>query len=148
MSSRCFEVYLDTCVLVSLFHGDSGYPVAEAWLAAASGQTLWISHWVLLEFANATALRLRRAELPASKAVELNQMFEAFRQERLALLEPRGQDFLLAREWIQRDSASGLRAADALHLALVQRQDLLLVSADQAMARAAAVLGIQTLLLG
>ena len=135
-------------MLVSLFHGDSGYPAAAAWLASATSQTLWISHWVLLEFANATALRLRRAELPASKAVELNQMFEAFRQERLALLEPRGQDFLLAREWIQRDSASGLRAADALHLALAQRQGLRLVSADQAMARAAALLGLESLLLG
>ncbi len=52
--------YLDTCVLVSLFHNDSGYAAAETWLAASGQQPLWISHWVLVELASAAALRMRR----------------------------------------------------------------------------------------
>lgn len=58
--------YIDTCLLVSLFHGDSGYRAAETWLAACADQELWISHWVLLEFASATAVRLRRGDLSPS----------------------------------------------------------------------------------
>jgi len=53
------------------------------------------------------------------------------------LLEPRAEDFLLARAWVQRQSAPGLRAGDALHLAVAQRQKLTLVSADQALVAAA-----------
>ncbi|MFN7898520.1 MAG: type II toxin-antitoxin system VapC family toxin [Synechococcaceae cyanobacterium] len=140
--------YLDTCVLVSLFHGDSGYMAAESWLAAALPQQSWISHWVVLEFAQATATRLRRGELPVAKVAALQLSFEAFRQQRLALVEPCGRDFLLARDWIQSDSVSGLRAADALHLALTQRQGLRLVSADQGLVRAAEQLGLEATLVG
>ena len=96
MSRKRSGRYVDTCVLVSLFHGDSGYGAAEAWLSAAADQELWISHWVLLEFASATAVRLRRGELPIGRAAALQSALEAFRQERLAILEPRGEDFLVA----------------------------------------------------
>ncbi|MEB3331016.1 MAG: type II toxin-antitoxin system VapC family toxin [Synechococcaceae cyanobacterium] len=134
--------YLDTCVLVSLFHGDDGYPAAETWLAEADGQELWISHWVLLEFASATAVRLRRGDLNATKAAAVQVGLEALRHERLAMVEPRGEDFLLARTWIVSDGIPGLRAADGLHLAMARRQGLRLVSADRALLRAACALGI------
>jgi predicted nucleic acid-binding protein len=81
-------LYLDTCVLVSLFHNDSGYAAAEIWLAASGQQPLWISHWVLVEFASATALRMRRRELSSSRATRIQEELENFRRERLGLLEP------------------------------------------------------------
>jgi len=64
-------------------------------------------------------------------------------QENQTTSEPRGDDFLVARRWIDTDSAPGLRAADALHLALARRQGLRLVSADQLLIGAAHSLGIQ-----
>jgi predicted nucleic acid-binding protein len=142
MSQKRPTSYVDTCVLVSLFHGDSGYGAAEAWLRSASNHELWISHWVLLEFASATAVRLRRGDLAAAKAAALQATLETFRQERLAMLEPRGEDFLLARHWIESNIAEGLRAADGLHLALAQRRNLCLISADQLLVSAAHRLGI------
>lgn len=132
--------YVDTCVLVSLFHNDSGYPAAEAWLAQVEGQELWISHWVLLEFASATALRQRRGELEINRIKALQSALEIFRAERLGMLEPRGEDFLLARSWLQEGASSGLRAADALHLAVAHRHSLVLVSADQTLVTAAQLL--------
>ena len=106
-------------------------------MAGGATQELWISHWVLLEFASATAVRQRRGELGSTKVSSLQSELEAFRAERLALLEPRAEDFLLARVWVQRQSAPGLRAGDALHLAVAHRQRLTLVSADQALVVAA-----------
>ena len=50
---------VDTCLLVSLFHNDSGYPAAAAWLTKVKDRDLWISHWVLLEFASAMGSRWR-----------------------------------------------------------------------------------------
>lgn len=144
MNQQGRGVYVDTCLLVSLFHGDSGYRSAETWLASITDQNLWISHWVLLEFASATAVRLRRGDLMPPKAGAMQAALETFRQERLALLEPRGEDFLLARDWIQAAAESGLRAADGLHLALARRQGLRLASADQTLVAAARTLGIET----
>jgi predicted nucleic acid-binding protein len=143
MGRRRPESYVDTCVLVSLFHGDSGYGAAEAWLISAADQVIWISHWVLLEFASATAVRLRRGDLAIARAAALQSALEDFRRERLAMLEPRGEDFLVARHWIESGGAGGLRAADGLHLALAHRQGLRLVSADQLLVSVAHSLGIE-----
>ena len=87
MKASAGGLYLDTCVLVSLFHNDSGYAAAEIWLAASGQQSLWISHWVLVEFASATALRMRRRELSSSRATRIQEELEYFRRERLGLLE-------------------------------------------------------------
>ena len=140
--------YLDTCVLVSLFHNDSGYAAAEAWLATATERPLWISHWVLLEFATATAVRCRRGELAPGKVAVIESAVAAFQRERLGLLEPRGEHFLLARGWVQRAQGPTLRGADALHLALAHRQGLRLVSADRALVEAAGELQIPAELVG
>jgi predicted nucleic acid-binding protein len=136
--------YLDTCVLVTLFHNDSGYGAAENWLAASGQQALWISHWVLVEFASATALRMRRRELSGSRAAQIQEELETFRRERLGLLEPCAEDFLLARRWIVEERKLSLRAGDALHLAVAHRHRFPLVSADQTLLAAAHQLGCDT----
>ena len=156
-------LYVHTCLLVSLFHNDSGYPAAEAWLTQVKDGDLWISHWVLLEFASATALRQRRGALDSSRIEALQVALEQFRTERLGMVEPRGEDFLLARSWVQELASSGLRAADALHLdalhldalhldalhlAVAHRHGLALVSADRTLVAAARQLQIQAELVG
>ncbi len=130
MKPKAAGFYLDTCVLVSLFHNDSGYAAAEIWLAGSGQQPLWISHWVLVEFASATALRMRRRELSGSRATRIQEELENFRRERLGLLEPCAEDFL--------------RAGDALHLAVAHRHRFPLVSADQTLLAAAHQLGCGT----
>ncbi|MBM5816783.1 MAG: hypothetical protein FJ083_09425 [Cyanobacteria bacterium K_Offshore_surface_m2_239] len=67
-----------------------------------------------------------------------------FRSERLGMLEPRGEDFSLARSWLEGDASLGLRAADALHLALAHRSGTTLISADQVLVCAARGMGLKT----
>ena len=133
-------VYLDSCVVLSLFLGDSGYDAAEQWLLALADQPLWVSHWVLLEFSGVVALCLRRGELTAERGLALNAEFECFRHERLGLLEPRGADYLQARQWLQECKGPPLRSGDALHLAMAKRQNLTIASADQGLVKAAEAL--------
>jgi len=140
--------YVDSCVLLSLFLGDSGYTDSERWLINQGDQTLWISHWVLLEVAGVIASCVRRGQLTAEQAQTIGSEFERFRQERLTLLEPRGTDFLQARQWLERCLHLPLRSGDALHLALAQRQQLTVVSADRALARCAESLGLPLTLIG
>jgi len=140
--------YVDSCVLLSLLLGDSGYTDSEQWLINQGDQTLWISHWVLLEVAGVIATCVRRGQLTAEQAQTIGSEFESFRQERLTLIEPRGTDFLQARQWLERCLHLPLRSGDALHLALAQRQQLTVVSADRALARCAESLGLPLQLIG
>jgi len=144
MKATARGFYLGTCVLVSLFHNDSGYAAAEFWLAASRQQPLWISHWVVVEFASATALRLRRHELSGSRATRIQEELENFQRQRLGLLEPCAEDFLLARRWIVEERNLSLRAGDGLHLAVAHRHRFPLVSADQSLLAAADQLGCDT----
>jgi len=140
--------YVDSCVLLSLFLGDSGYTDSEQWLINQGDQTLWISHWVLLEVAGVIATCVRRGQLTAEQAQMIGSEFESFRQERLTLIEPRGTDFLQACQWLERCLHLPLRSGDALHLALTKRQQLTVVSADRALARCAESLGLPLQLIG
>ena len=142
------EAYGDRCVLLSLLLGDSGYTDSERWLINQGDQTLWISHWVLLEVAGVIATCVRRGQLTAEQAQTIGSEFESFRQERLTLIEPRGTDFLQARQWLERCLHLPLRSGDALHLALAQRQQLTVVSADRALACCAETLGLPLQLIG
>ena len=140
--------YGDRCVLLSLLLGDSGYTDSERWLINQGDQTLWISHWVLLEVAGVIATCVRRGQLTAEQAQTIGSEFESFRQERLTLIEPRASDFLQARQWLERCLHLPLRSGDVLHLALAKRQQLTVVSADRALARCAESLGLPLQLIG
>lgn len=140
--------YLDSCVLLSLFLGDSGYDASEQWLLSQDGEALWISHWVLLEVAGVVAVCVRRGQLSAERALLIQSEFESFRQERLRLLEPRGGDFLQARHWLQQSHGLPLRSGDALHLALAKRHQLTVTSADRELIRCAQALGLPVQLIG
>lgn len=136
------DAYVDSCIVLSLFLGDSGYPAAEQWLLNQEKTPLWVSHWMLLEFAGVVALCMRRGELTAERATAIHSEFECFRQERLQLLEPRGIDFLQARQWLQQGQRPALRSGDALHLAIAMRENLTLTTADKALIQAADGLGL------
>ena len=66
----------------------------------------------------------------------------------VSLNEPHGTDILQARQWLERCLLLPLRSGDALHLALAQRQQLTVVSADRALARCAESLGLPLQLIG
>jgi hypothetical protein len=81
---------------------------------------------VLLEVAGVIATCVRRGQLTAEQAQTIGSEFESFRQERLTLIEPRGTDFLQARQWLERclhlqvwelarlDTCAGLRLRPAI----------------------------------
>jgi len=134
--------YVDSCLVLSLFLGDSGYGAAETWLLLQGDQPLWVSHWVLLEFAGVVSLCVRRGDVTGERAQAIHMEFELFRQQRLSLIEPRGGDFLQARHWLQEFKAVALRSGDALHLALAKRHNLLIATADRNLALAADALSL------
>ena len=95
-----------------------------------------------MEFAAVVALCVRRGALSEDRAGAIHAEFDCFRRERLRLLEPRGTDFLQARQWLQELGSLPLRGGDALHLAIASSEALVLATADQALIRVAAALGL------
>ena len=133
--------YADTCLLVSLFLRDSGTDAALTWLDESSNQPIMASHWSLTEFSSAAAMRVRKGDISARLHKEVLTRFRRFAQARLTLEPLQPGDFERAAAMTD-IYASGLRAADALHLALCVRLSSTLCSADRIMIIAAEACGV------
>lgn len=134
--------YADTCLLISLHLPDPGTPGALAWLEAASRDPIMTSHWTLAEFASALGIIARRGEIDAATHGATLAQFRRFVADRLIVEAPEASDFERAAGWLERFE-TGLRAADALHLAICARRSATLCTADDTFARAADAFAIR-----
>ena len=133
--------YADTCVLLSLFFRDSGTPGALEWLREAGTEPIVVSHWALAEFASAAGTMARRGDLSPELHREGLARFRRFVAQRLTTEPPVVADFDRASVWME-DFRSGLRAGDALHLAICVRPGATLCTADDTLAGAAERYGL------
>ncbi len=140
-----FEPYLDTCILMSLLMPDSGSNGALHWFSGQEDQPIWLSHWTWLEFTGVLALCCRRGDLSSDRLQAIHQEAETFRRERLSLVEVVSADFLRAQAWLQQQPHTPLRSGDALNLAIAQRTQLRLHTADQQLLNVAATLDLSDL---
>lgn len=128
--------YADTCILLSLIFRDSGTEAALEWLERTGAESVMISHWTLTEFVSAAGIMARRAALSPALHREGLGKLRRFTAARLTVVSPAAMDFERASVWLE-DHRSGLRAGDALHLAICARQGFTLITADAALAQAA-----------
>lgn len=133
--------YADTCLLVSLFLRDAGTEAALDWLEEATGQPILASHWSLTEFSSAAASLARQKRITEKLHAETSRRFRDFAAQRLTLEPPLPADFERAAAMVT-NYATGLRAGDAVHLALCARVNATLCTADKIMAKAAKEMGI------
>jgi len=133
--------YADTCILLSLFFRDTGTQAALAWLEAAGRETILISPWTRTEFASAAGIMARRRDITTELHHEGLVRFARFVDARLAMEPVVSADFDRATGWIS-DCHTGLRAGDALHLAVCTRLNAQLCTADETLAEAASAVGV------
>jgi uncharacterized protein len=129
-------VYADTCLLVSLFLRDSGTDAALAWLSESASQRIMASHWSLTEFSSAASTLARQKSITPKLHAESMRRFRSFAAQRLTLEPPLLADFERASAMVEH-CATGLRAGDAVHLALCARLSATLCTADKVMVKAA-----------
>lgn len=109
--------YFDTSFLAPLILPEAtSEPVAD-FLDGLPADALAISHWTRVEFASLLAREVRMGGLDAVSAREAASRFETMVAESFVVLLPNRDDFDLARDWLGHYE-TGLRAADALHLAI------------------------------
>lgn len=111
------RVYVDTSVLVAAHTREPHTALAQTWLAEQSGSDLVISTWALVECDSALAIKRRRDELDEASQMAASADIEHFANRFAPLVTAKEYDYQRARELCRR-AASGLRAGDALHLAV------------------------------
>lgn len=134
-------VYVDVCVWIALLANEPGSAWLQDWLENETG-ALVASRWSMVEISSALSIKVRRGELTTALADELCQRFDALTQDELQLLPLASKDYDHAAV-LCRDAASGLRAGDALHLAVAARSGAsYLLTLDKVMAANAEKLGL------
>ncbi|HET9785316.1 MAG TPA: type II toxin-antitoxin system VapC family toxin [Terriglobales bacterium] len=137
-------VYLDTSALVPLFVREPESTHIRTKLDELPPQEAAVSDWVLLEFASAIAARVRGGSLRTPDGTEAIGACEEMAQTSFQLRAITADDIAEARGYVE-DFRSGLRAADAVHLAVAHRLSARLLTMDRVQARAARRLGISVL---
>jgi predicted nucleic acid-binding protein len=110
-------LYFDTSFLVPLILPEGTSEKIAAFFATLSPDTLAVSHWTMVEFSSLIARAVRMGRLDAGAATRADARFEAMVDVSFAVLLPSANDFGLARHYLG-TSETGLRAGDALHLAV------------------------------
>lgn len=111
-------IYLDTSAAVPLFVREPASAAVDAWFEACA-EPLLSSDWIVTEFASALSIKERSGMLSSKDARAAWRGFEAFCESGLRLVAVSRQAFREGAR-LARQQAHGLRAGDALHLAVAQ----------------------------
>ena len=133
--------YIDTSVLVAALGNERHTESAQNWLAAQPPSDLLISDWVITEFSSAMALKLRTGQLQPEHRAECLALFTQLVERSLTVLTVTSANFRAAARLADQHQ-TGLRAGDALHLAICTDHGSRMITFDQTLAAAATNLGI------
>jgi uncharacterized protein len=133
--------YVDTSVLVAALTNETRTAATQRWLAAQPPGELAISDWVITEFSGALAMKLRLRTLEPEHRTEALRVFAALVEESFHVLGASGTDFRVAARFADQHKI-GLRAGDALHLAIASAHGTGLITLDRKLAAAARSLGV------
>jgi predicted nucleic acid-binding protein len=136
-------IYFDTSFLLPVVLREPTSNRIEEVLLSALGADYSISRWTLVEVASALARHVRMGTFTGTVARAMEAEFDEMIAESFSVLTPGADDFALAQRYL-RDHQSGLRAGDALHLAIAanNRADAV-YSLDKTLTRAGLHLGIR-----
>lgn len=138
--------YLDTSLVVAALANETRSQAVQAWLGGQDATELAISDWVTTEVSSALSLKLRAGQIgSAARAAALSE-FNRLTTETFQVLGVSASHFRAAAQFADQ-SALGLRAGDALHLAIAAGRGATLCTLDRRMAEAGSALGLLTQLI-
>ena len=111
------------------------------WLTQQGTSDLTISDWVITEFASALSVKVRMGRLSVANRAKAASLFTRLQGDSIAVM-PITRDHFLAAARFANQSGLGLRAGDALHVAVAAELGATLCTMDKRVAEAAVVLGV------
>lgn len=133
-------LYLDTSAIVALLAAEPASERFQEWLSARQSDGLATSRWTEAEVASALSLKVRTGEFTIAQRAEAAAGWRSWR-EGLLMLNVEAAAFETAAAFASRPDL-GLRAGDALHLAVAAAAGCALVTLDERMAKAAPEVGV------
>jgi uncharacterized protein len=139
-------LYLDTSLLVAALTNENRTTEIQEWLGVQRLDPLAISDWVAAEFSSALSIKVRTGQIGLSHRADALAAFTRLCRDSFAVLPVSRAQFRLAARFVDQ-YALGLRAGDALHLAICAEQSLTLCTLDRRLGEGGSALGVKTMLL-
>ncbi len=135
-------LYVDTSVVVAAVTNEAATARAQAWLAAPPAGELLVSDWVTTEVSSALSMKTRSGQLTARDRNRALEAFNSMSDRSLVVVAVTRADFLVAARFADRHDI-GIRAGDALHLAIALRVGAALHTLDHRLAETAGQVGVE-----
>lgn len=139
---RC---YLDTSLLVAALTNEAATGRVQQWLGAQNPEQLLVSDWVMTEFSSALSIKVRTGQLGVEHRALALTMFRRLMAESFTALPVTGLHFRTAAHFSDQ-YVHGLRAGDALHLAIAMEAGASLCTLDRRLADGGTALGVSTVM--
>lgn len=110
-------VYLDTSFVAPLVIAESCSDAVEAFVLKVKPGELTTSMWTQVELSSMVSRKVRMGDLSESQAEVVRREFDRLLGESFEMLTPTAADFAAAVRFLE-VPRTGLRAGDALHLAI------------------------------
>ncbi|NHO34398.1 type II toxin-antitoxin system VapC family toxin [Acetobacter fallax] len=140
------SLYIDTSILVAALTNERETSRMQDWLGGQTPEDLFISDWVVTEFSSALSIKLRTGQIIVTDRANSLAMFTRLCADSIGVLPVTSQNFRTAARFSDQ-YALGLRAGDALHLAVCADQGATLYTLDRRLAEAGPQVGLATILL-
>ena len=132
-------------MLVSALTNEGATGRVQAWLSLQDPAALLISEWVVTEFSSALSIKLRTGQFLARDRAKAAGLFARLKAESLTVVPITREHFLAAALLVDQYDI-GLRAGDALHVAIAAALGATICTLDKRLSDAAVAVGVNALL--